>query len=940
MLLGLKELDKLEIFLDKMLVEGTIRKYRIYLNLNTTLSVDIVGNENNELKKEIENSGLVDISVDEWISYDEYESDKYYKQLFEKKIDIEHRRRLVNLIENKHTKNQNDLPVVTFYSYKGGVGRTTSLISFANYYAYHYKKKIVILDFDFEAPGFTNYFDFSLDDLENKNGVLEYLLDKEASKEKLNLIHDYMIDVSKEYSGDGSIYVMPSGNLFGEENLTSYIEALARVDINSTDTITNQILGLIKDIKEAIEPDVILIDSRTGFNDIFGLLINRISHTIVGLFEGNKQTEPGLKLFLREIYQEHQNPINPIVVNSLVHKGSGYSKHLKYFTETVNNYLIEITGENPSPSIFDLRNSNILGNLGTIEDDRDDYFEFIKENTPNDYKSFFDKLIELIENKKEINNDDSKNTNEKSIEKGESESPNTESIEDLKKSLLTNLDKNYPKSYAEEYKQEIYNTEFFNQKFFFRKSMEDIFNFDKFLLIGGKGTGKTMFYTALDNKDFLKTLQDKADKKTLNYSVVQAISLTEDSEGKKYFQVSNFTQRDAIFYKNFWMIYILNSIIISNNGCLKEYSISTELTELLPQELKASNSAQSKAFFEKIINNNKLYRLIEDELEKIDVYLHEKNINLMVVFDQLDHIVKPIEWTKAVSPLIDYCRSMPYKRIQPKIFVRRDLFDKYIKLTNKNALESKSINLEWSIDEVFAFFFKIVFAYSKKEFFMLMRKYNDFREERISAIQKNIEKQNSYNQIKLDIHWIKSLVTTFFGKYPHKHNSDTLKSSETYDWFYYNLKDSNDTISLRPFLDLIQFAMERAFNNTNEYHPKPILGAFFYDHAEVREKYVDRYFNDLASEEGNEDFRMIIEHIKNSSKFPKEFKQREFNEEKFNQLLTYLLSNQELKLNSKSIEEVEEILRTNGVLLVTYMQRGNKKYSFAYLYKYYLGLKR
>jgi len=217
MLLGLKELDKLEIFLDKMLVEGTIRKYRIYLNLNTTLSVDIVGNENNELKKEIENSGLVDISVDEWISYDEYESDKYYKQLFEKKIDIEHRRRLVNLIENKHTKNQNDLPVVTFYSYKGGVGRTTSLISFANYYAYHYKKKIVILDFDFEAPGFTNYFDFSLDDLEKKNGVLEYLLDKEASKEKLNLIHDYMIDVSKEYSGDGSIYVMPSGNLFGRK---------------------------------------------------------------------------------------------------------------------------------------------------------------------------------------------------------------------------------------------------------------------------------------------------------------------------------------------------------------------------------------------------------------------------------------------------------------------------------------------------------------------------------------------------------------------------------------------------------------------------------------------------------------------------------------------------------------------------------------------------
>jgi len=940
MLLGLKELNRLEIFLDEFVTKNRIYKYRIYLNLNTTLSVDIVGDENNELKEEIENSGLVDISVDEWISYNEYQNDKYYKKLFEKKIDKEHRRRLINLIENQQHFNQNDVPVVTFYSYKGGVGRTTSLITFANYYAYHYKKKVVILDFDFEAPGFTNYFDFSLDDLEKKNGVLEYLLDKEASKEKLNLIHDYMIDVSKEYSGDGSIYVMPSGNLFGEENLTSYIEALARVDINSTDTITNQILGLIKDIKEAIDPDVILIDSRTGFNDVFGLLINRISHTIVGLFEGNKQTEPGLKLFLREIYQEHQHPINPIIVNSLVHKGSGYSKHLKYFTETVNNYLIETTGENPSPSIFDLRNSNILGNLGTIDDDRDDYFEFIKENTTNDYKSFFDKLIELIEDKKEKNNFESKNSNEENIEDSGSKNLNTESIEDLKKSLLANLYENYPKSYAEEYKKEVYDTEFFNQKFFFRKSMEDIFNFDKFLLIGGKGTGKTMFYTALDSKNFLKTLQDKANKKTLNYSVVQVISLKGDLTGEKYFEVSNFTQKDDVFYKKFWIVCILNSIILSSNDCFREYNISTELKGFLPRELKASNSAQSKEFFENIINDNKLYRLIENELEKIDFYLNKKNINLMVIFDQLDYIVKPIEWTKAISPLIDYCRGMPYKRIQPKIFVRRDLFDKYIKLTNKNALESKSINLEWSIDEVFAFFFKIVFSYSKKEFFILMRKYGDFREERISAIEKEIEKTNRYNQIKLDIHYIKSLVTTFFGKYPHKYNSDTFKSSETYDWFYYNLKDSNDTISLRPFLDLIHFAMERAFKNTNEHYPKPILGAFFYDYAEVREKYVDRYFNDLASEEGNEDFKLIIEHIRSSSKFPKEFKEREFTEEAFNKLLSYLLSNKELKLKSKSIEEIEEIFKTNGVLLVTYLQRGKKKYSFAYLYKYYLGLRK
>ena len=131
MLLGLKELNKLESFLDSLVEKNAIYKYRIYLNLNTTISVDIVADEdkNDEIKNKIENSGLVDISIDEWIDKDEYENDKYYQKLFEKKIDKEHRRRLINLIDNREQETENATPVVTFYSYKGGVGRTTSLIS-------------------------------------------------------------------------------------------------------------------------------------------------------------------------------------------------------------------------------------------------------------------------------------------------------------------------------------------------------------------------------------------------------------------------------------------------------------------------------------------------------------------------------------------------------------------------------------------------------------------------------------------------------------------------------------------------------------------------------------------------------------------------------------------------------------------------------------------
>ena len=311
----------------------------------------------------------------------------------------------------------------------------------------------------------------------------------------------------------------------------------------------------------------------------------------------------------------------------------------------------------------------------------------------------------------------------------------------------------------------------------------------------------------------------------------------------------------------------------------------------------------------------------------------------MIIFDQLDRIVKPNDWATVISPLLNYIGSNSFQRIQAKLFIRRDLYDKLSNITNKNALDTKSISLEWTMEEVFSFFFKIVFSYAKEEFFELMKRYKEIDGERIKRIQDNIEKEKSLNQIKLDIYWIKSLVQTFFGKYPNKNDSNMRRYSETYDWFFNNLKDSNGTISLRPFLDLIKFSIDRSVKNTNQYHPKPILGAFFYDHAEVREKYVSRHFDDLSSEAGNEDFKSIIKYIKDSSKFPKEFKIREFKEEVFNKFLNHFIHSKELDLKSKTKADIEEILITNGVLSVSYIRGGKRKYSFAYLYKYYLGLK-
>ena len=66
------------------------------------------------------------------------------------------------------------MKVITFYSYKGGVGRTLAASNFAVYLA-KLGLKTVVIDFDLEAPGIDAKF--GLPELSsNQKGLLDYIL--------------------------------------------------------------------------------------------------------------------------------------------------------------------------------------------------------------------------------------------------------------------------------------------------------------------------------------------------------------------------------------------------------------------------------------------------------------------------------------------------------------------------------------------------------------------------------------------------------------------------------------------------------------------------------------------------------------------------------------------------------------------------------------------
>ncbi len=945
MLAILEKLRKIEKKLSSLKDRQKISDYRLILKLNMSANLYIVTDDisHADISAILEDEKL-DIDM-EIINFEAFQADDYYASLFArtKPLDLGLRRSLSNIIDDDgDMKKTASCPIISFYSYKGGVGRTTALALFASYYATHYGKKVFVIDCDFEAPGLINFFGVSNEDI-SKNGIVEYLKDKEGLGDQVNLRDGYTYEISKRYSGDGEIHLLPAGNVFEDENRFDYLEALARLDIHSSSTIVEQFQNVITDINKMFSPDVILIDSRTGFNDIFGIIANRLSTAVVGFFGNNIQNRPGLHFFINTLLRKKRE-VDLILVLSII--SSSFTKALNAFNDEIDTYIQNNIADDlealPVLPVFSLGRYTLLEKIGTIDEDPDDFISTINRMIPPDYNELFAKLAQTISKIadrmgekndmagiSEVGKDDLTESipvkPDKSDELGGCcETNKCDDIKRLKIDILSQLFKNFPQKYAENIQ---FTESFIQNEFYIRKCMEEIFNQDKFMLIGSKGTGKTALYQALRQDDFFTRLRDKAQKSHMNYKVVNVITL-EGESGNKFFDISaNISQSDIddpeFFYSRFWRVYIWNAIRIDDE--------KTGFVSSVPVSPIKSNTATA-SFFKEFICQDEKFEIIENELDAIDEHLKSTNQYLMITFDQLDKVVKPSLWSKAISPLIKLCQHRKYDRAFPKLFLRRDLFNKLGNLTNKASLEKQAINLEWTREELFAFFFKIVFSRCRASFVHYAEERQEIQEYQLDDVLRKLRKKNSYNQLPADDYLLKPLVKIFFGE-------QAGRFGETYHWIYKSLKNADGTISLRPFLDLIKLAIEKQYENPIlNGDPFPLLSNKCLMHAQVREKAVKGHFEDLAGEEGNETLNMIISDIRDN-KVPNYLKISPLIQHDFEALMEDIMDRNQEALTGVALRDLEDALILNGIVFTRYVQGGKKKYTFAYLYKYYLGLR-
>ena len=223
--------------------------------------------------------------------------------------------------------------IVTFYSYKGGVGRTMSMANVAFLAAIN-GKKVLVMDWDLEAPGLAYYFRGLLESTDAKelkeaaglldilwdwnSGLMDGLSESELERHFSNMssgaaYQDKVHSLVSEDLFDFPVkldYIGAGGRLVGKDQDITYEEALAK--FSWTEFFEEKGGGFVleslrKWSKEKY--DLVLIDSRTGFADVAGICTMQIPDEVALCLVLNRQNIDGIARVAASIRDKRKDEI-------------------------------------------------------------------------------------------------------------------------------------------------------------------------------------------------------------------------------------------------------------------------------------------------------------------------------------------------------------------------------------------------------------------------------------------------------------------------------------------------------------------------------------------------------------------------------------------------------------------------------------------------------
>ncbi|MCI6189749.1 MAG: AAA family ATPase [Clostridium sp.] len=240
-----------------------------------------------------------------------------------------------NINGEKYSSKKSDAKkgkIISFYSYKGGVGRTIALIQTA-YLLADKGKKVAIIDLDIEAPSFKNIFKQSI---RSKEGLVNYLYKKMYDIKDEEPIYNLKMVTKLNIGTSGEVYVVPAGEL--DLEYVKMLEGLKEKRIYEN----GYILEFIKELTKRYNLDYVLLDSRTGINNWGALSITDIADEVFLLAYPNEENISGTNLIL-DIIKERKKCT--VVFSRIDPSEAGIEKARKLFKKinTNNQEFIGIT---------------------------------------------------------------------------------------------------------------------------------------------------------------------------------------------------------------------------------------------------------------------------------------------------------------------------------------------------------------------------------------------------------------------------------------------------------------------------------------------------------------------------------------------------------------------------------------------------------------------
>ena len=658
-------------------------------------------------------------------------------------------------------------PVTSFYSFKGGVGRTTATILTALLLA-RQGKKVMIIDFDLEAPGLASIFANQNDDAQSLlsvKGFVDFLIDFESNERDLDKINldDYYFKKNEQAlvgTQGGELIIVPAISTDSNSS-SSYINKLSKTNIKFTDSKGYIPDLFLKKMEEKLNPDHILIDTRTGINDVGGLVFNRYAQTIFLLFYGNQQNMFGLESILPELTKLNEKEIKFYLINSPVPLDENVAKEERgyYVERSYEIFSKNYYNEDYFPSQFDETAEHypidIPYNSQALILNSNDKLSLLIEGTNNPYHQ----IVDIINN----TNNNSFVENESIIVK-----------DNDNKEVLKNITEIASGTSENEFKEENDLT----RLFYPRKDYKYIFEKDKFLILGEKGVGKTALFSVLSHKKYANELARYCGVNTIEIENTDWIIGFEkgnaDFPDKTNFE--SLKDFESLHFRNYWIILLIRQLT----------------SDILPSEALVSRIKNCEIInLKSIAKEENIGELLISVLDKVNRTLLNKNKTYIIVYDYLDAGLPDQDGLrgKLVSALVsfyyDYINR--YSNLKAKIFLRSDIFEREVSgLTDKVKISNYSQKIEWQYDQLLNVVWKRIYEQNKKS--DLFNGF-DIEQKGILGSIPNLRNEEEH----------KKILDKIFGK-----NMGGNNKAYPYNWVRIHIEDTNNKIHPRTLIKLFE----------------------------------------------------------------------------------------------------------------------------------------